>query len=88
MAPPPLNLWPHALNELRSHELYLHLVHRSWAPLALRQRGPCHLRCHQKQQSSAHVPADSGAAILDFAPDPTGGEGCMHRTQTLDYVDS
>jgi hypothetical protein len=28
----------------------------------------------------------SGAAILDFAPDPTGGEGYMHRTKTLDYA--
>lgn len=28
----------------------------------------------------------SGAAIPDFAPDPTGGKEYMHRTQTLDYA--
>jgi uncharacterized cupin superfamily protein len=30
-------------------------------------------------------PGGTGDAILSFAPNPSGEEGYMHRTQTLDY---
>jgi quercetin dioxygenase-like cupin family protein len=68
---------------------YAYIYSTAPGPLSLSNNAD--LTIHDAAKTSNPLPmyppnGGSGAAILDFAPDPTGGEGYMHRTQTLDYV--
>ena len=46
-----------------------------------------HLEVSKREHQIAFPAAGgSSAAILHFAPNPTGDEGFMHRTNTLDYI--
>ena len=68
---------------------YTYIYSTSPEPLSLSDNAG--LATYDAAKTSSPLPmcppdGGSSAAILDFAPDPTGGEGYMHRAQTLDYV--